>query len=1047
VANTLGEIRGQITLDVKQALNAYTQTRLAHLNTVTALHTGAGALQASGAAIAGVGGVMVGAFVGAIGKAAEFEKRLDAFGAVSQATAGDMEAVRQKALQLGKDTVFSANEIADSFIELGKQGRTSQDIIDGLGEATANLASAGALPLATAAEIMSNQLTTFGLKATDAVKTADRLAGAANASSVDVQDLGVSFKYVGGIAASLGLSFADTNTALAELGNYGIKGSTAGTSLRQVLVALSGPTKKSKEALMELGIATEDGGNKFYTAAGKLKPFPDIISTLGDSLDGLNAKEKYDILSQIFPIRAMPTILNLLKEGKDGFQAMSDTIEGSTAAEVAAKRLDNLSGDIEILKGNIETLQIGAGSGFQVFARFIVQGITDMISAFLSLPTGVQTGIVAAIAITGAFLIFIGTVGILAGAILNIIAIGIQLAPVFVGMAAAVRAAMVAIFGFNAAIAANPIVRVIAIISALVAIFLVLYNTNQKFHDAVQPLFIALINIFEQLAPIITNVMSVFSTFLTGLAVQGANAGQGFLGTISSLASTLGGAFLSVLQAVIPPVLELAQTFLGILMPVFTAIQPLISSVASLLSLLFAGADPSKIGAALDLIKTNITTLGSAIGTALPQIVQVLTGIVTAIIGMIPVLLTAGIQLFTTLIQSLAVILPQIITAILNLVVQIITALVGALPTIITAFVQIISTIVLTIAALLPSLVQAFVSIFLGLITAITQILPTIITAVVGIIPPLVEALTTALPLIITAAITLFTGIITALLQALPSIIQALVGALPQIINAVVQAIPLIITAAIALFIAIIQGLIIALPQIISAVVAAIPQIGAALLRAVPVILQAAVTVFMAIVQGLAQATPQVISALSGLIPQMVSAFGAAGSVLLGVGKDLIQGLINGIGSMASNALSAAKNVASGVAGAVKSFLHIGSPSRLFFDYGAWTTEGLANGISSMYKTAVGVARDLAAGIAGIPMELAPMNGLADSIGAAKTMAVTASSTAVSNQNDAIDNLARQIDGLKIDNNYNLEVNNPTPEPASDSLPKSLRAAAFLIGS
>lgn len=523
MAESLGTIRGQIVLDVKQALSAYTETRLAHLNTVTALHSGAGAMQASGAAIAGVGALMVGGFAVAVGAAAEFERKLDYFGAVSASTQAEYDAIREKALQLGADTIYSANQIADSFIELGKSGVSAKDIIDGIGEGVAALGAAADIPLDTAANIITGAVATFQLGAGNAVSVADQLAGAANASTLDVEDLGVSLKYAGGVAASLGVSFSETNTALALLGKYGIKGSTAGTSLRQVLLGLNGSTAKAKTALTELGIITEDGANKFYNADGSAKSLSEVFQILQDATAGMSDQQRTATMQQIFATRALPSLIALTNEGADGFTKMAGEIEKTTAAEVASKRLDNLSGDIEILKGNLDTLFISGGSGFQDFARGIVQGVTSLLQGFLDLPKGVQTAAFAFVGIAGAILTLIGGLGIFAGFLLNITALAIQLAPVLSGLRVVIVALNIiktigaAFAAFNAILLANPIILIVTLIVLLIAGLIYFFTQTEVGKQAWASFMQFLTEAWANISAVAISVWTAIASFFSGL--------------------------------------------------------------------------------------------------------------------------------------------------------------------------------------------------------------------------------------------------------------------------------------------------------------------------------------------------------------------------------------------------------------------------------------------------------------------------------------------------------------------------------------------------
>jgi TP901 family phage tail tape measure protein len=479
-------------LDVKQAIAGYTAARAASVSTVTAMNRGGAVMVRTGALMAGTGLVIAAGIGVAVKAAADFEKQLDFFGAVSNTTAADMEKVSEKALQLGRDTRYSAGEIAESFIELGKSGVKAQQIVDGIGEAVANLGAAADIPLTQAANIIVSQVQTFGMAAQDAVKVADLLAGAANESMVEIQDLGVSLKYAGGVASALGIPFKDLNTALALLGKYGIKGSTAGTSLRQMMVSLVGNSKKATVTMKELGIITKDGANQFFDATGKLKPLPQVMDILNKSMEGLTQEQKINKLKTMFNVRALPTVLNLMKEGAAGFDAMSVAIEKTKAADVAAARLDNLSGDVEILKGNLETLAIQAGGPLQQPLRDLVQLLTKLTQWFGDLSPQTQQLIVkflvfsaAALILMGTFVMIMGTILRFSAAIMDLVKAGAFLIRVVMMVGTAFKALGVAMM-------ANPISIIIALIIALVAIFVYLWKNNETFRNNIKAIWAAI---------------------------------------------------------------------------------------------------------------------------------------------------------------------------------------------------------------------------------------------------------------------------------------------------------------------------------------------------------------------------------------------------------------------------------------------------------------------------------------------------------------------------------------------------------------------------
>lgn len=518
---SVGTIRGQMSLDVKQALAAYTAARAAHLSTMTALSTGSAALMKASAGIAGVGIAIGAGLVVATKAAADFERKLDYFGAVSNATQAEYEAIRKKAIQLGQDTIYSAGEIADSFVELGKAGVSAGDIVGGIGEGVAALGAAADIPLDTAANIMMSAVQTFGLSADHAVGVADKLAGAANASIIEVEDLGVSLKYAGGIAANLGVSFEETVTALALLGKYGIRGSTAGTSLRQTLVSLSGSTDKARKRLQELGIITEAGKNRFFNADGSAKSLAETFQILQDATKGMSQEAKLAAFKDIFQTRALPTVIALTKSGTKGFNEMADAINKTTAADVAAKRLDNLSGDIEILRGNIETLVIQNGSVLQDFFRGLVQGVTQVVQAFANLSPSTQALIVKILAFSAVGLTVVGALGMFAGAVMNIIGLALKLAPVFklIGtLLGVLRTGFIATW----AAALGPVGLIIAGVAALVAGFIWLWNNVEGFRNfwtavwnGIKTAAVAVFNWFKTLP---ANFSTIWNNIKTGVS-------------------------------------------------------------------------------------------------------------------------------------------------------------------------------------------------------------------------------------------------------------------------------------------------------------------------------------------------------------------------------------------------------------------------------------------------------------------------------------------------------------------------------------------------
>lgn len=486
MAGSLGTISGQVRLDVAQALAAFAAVRTSSASTSGSMYTAGTRMQTFGRGMAAVGVGMVAAFAVAVKAAADFEKKLDYFGAVNNATAQEMEKVRAKALELGTTTAFSASQVADAFVEMGKAGVSAKDITDGMAEAIINMASAADIDLTSATNIVTSQIQAYSMAASDAAHVTDVMAGAANASIIDVQDLGVSLKYVGGVAHGLGISFDSTVDAISLLGKAGIKGSTAGTSLRQIMVSLAGGTNKAKGVLEELGIITEDGGNKFFTAEGKAKSLSEVFQILQDHTADLTQKERLMAFRTIFNNRALAAAAILTKEGAKGFAEMNGEISKTTAADVAAKRLDNLAGDVQKLKGTFQTLMIEAGTPFQEFLRGIVQGITNLLQGFMRLPAGVQQGIMSFLLIGGVLLAFMGTTILIVGTVMRFVATLRTLWASVKLVWAVVKTAMIAFRALSMTLLASPITWIVLAVIALAVAFYLLWTRSETFRNVVK---------------------------------------------------------------------------------------------------------------------------------------------------------------------------------------------------------------------------------------------------------------------------------------------------------------------------------------------------------------------------------------------------------------------------------------------------------------------------------------------------------------------------------------------------------------------------------
>lgn len=335
----------------------------------TATH--AGATQAATIATAG----LAYGLYKAVSAGTQFEKKMDALGAVTRANERDMGRLEKQALRLGAATQFSAGEAADAQIELAKGGLAVKQILGGALPAALALAAAGEMELGEAAETTVNVMKLFGLEGRAAIQVADMLATAANTTTADVTDFALAMKMGGSVAKLAGLSLNEAVTVLEALAEAGIKGSDAGTSMKAFFLNLTRDVPKAKKAMKELGV-------EIFDAQGNIKPLPAVAANLRQAFGSLTRQQFLTKAGVIAGSDAVRTLWALYDAGPRKLKRlMKANAENGTAQEVARRKTDNLAGDTEQLGGAFETLAITAGIALVPALRFVAQHLTELVDA------------------------------------------------------------------------------------------------------------------------------------------------------------------------------------------------------------------------------------------------------------------------------------------------------------------------------------------------------------------------------------------------------------------------------------------------------------------------------------------------------------------------------------------------------------------------------------------------------------------------------------------------------------------------------------------
>lgn len=345
----------------------------------------------------GIGALSLAIGVTAVQSFMEFDQAMSRVEADTHATGDSLTALRDKAIEAGSRTVYSATESADAIDELAKAGMSVQNILNGGLDGALDLAAAGNMDVAKAAEISASALGQFGLDGSQASHVADLLAAGANTAQGDVSDMGEALNMVGTTASQMGMSIEDTIGALTALASKGITGSAAGEQLRSALIGLSSASGPCREQMEELGISLYDSQGNFVGLAN-------FAGQLKTALSKLTPEQRANAMGILFSNAAMNAGNILYEEGAEGIEAYTDQVNQSGfAQQQAAKLTDNLKGDVEQLGGAFESAFIKIGSGANGPLRATVQTVTDLVNAFADLPDGVQQAIILAGLGVGAF--------------------------------------------------------------------------------------------------------------------------------------------------------------------------------------------------------------------------------------------------------------------------------------------------------------------------------------------------------------------------------------------------------------------------------------------------------------------------------------------------------------------------------------------------------------------------------------------------------------------------------------------------------------------
>ena len=561
-------------------------------------------------------------FGAAMKKSIDFDDTMRKVKATSGATGNEFNQLRTKALQMGRDTKFTASESAEAMNYMALAGWDTKDMLNGIG-GVMNLAAASGEDLASVSDIVTDNLTAFGMKAKDSTHFADVLAQTSSKANTDVRGLGEAFKYAAPVAGALGYSVEDTSIAIGLMSNAGIKGEKAGTALRTMFTNLAKPTKAMKEEMDRLGISITDSN-------GEMLPMRDVMDQLRTKMGGLSKDQQAAAASTIFGKEAMSGALAVINASDEDYKKLTKSIDGSNGA---AKRMANemeggIGGAMRKMKSAIESLAISLGDALAPMLYKVATWVTKLATKFSSLPSGVQK----TIAVVGLLAAAIGPLVLVMGMFTSAIgSIATTLGPVMVSIAkagglmsflsgkASIAAKGLSLFGGASGLLLNPVSLVVAGIAALGTAFVIAYKKSETFRNIVNGALQGVLAGFQFLWDGIKSVGAALASWW--------NSPSGIGGTLSKFWTENGPMLIQAFRNILNVAKPIFMALLNMVTTVFNGIKTVIISIMQGLALV--------LGPILQGIWRLFSDIWNLIKTTTINVFNLIKGVIQGVLNVI----------------------------------------------------------------------------------------------------------------------------------------------------------------------------------------------------------------------------------------------------------------------------------------------------------------------------------------------------------------------------------------------------------------------------
>ena len=881
-------------------------------------------LQSAGDKISGVGQKLLPVTAGvtalgtiAVKTGADFDSAMSKVAAVSGATGSEIDALREKAREMGSKTKFSASEAAEAMNYMAMAGWKTNDMLSGI-EGIMNLAAASGEDLASTSDIVTDALTAFGLSASDSGHFADILAAASSNANTNVSMMGETFKYAAPVLGSLGYSAEDSAIAIGLMANAGIKSSQAGTALRSAITNLAKPTDTVASAMEQYGISLTDSSGKMYSLR-------ELMEQLRQKLGGLSEAEQAQAAASLFGKEAMSGMLAIINGSPADFEKLSnaidtcsDTVDGynGTTEKMAAVMQDNLAGQVTILKSQLEELAISFSDILMPTIRSIVSRIQELVDKLNQLdPQTKET--IAKIALVAAAL---GPMLVVLGKTISSVGTVFSAVSKLPALFSTVQSGIGAITG-ALGVSLGPLLAIIAAVAALVAAFVHLWKTNDEFKSNI-------IAIWEQIKSTFTGLTQGITDRLNALGFDF----ESFTDVLKAAWDELCNLLAPIFEGVFQNISNIFSEFTGVLLGLLDV----------LIGLFTGDWEQCWYG-----IKGIFTSIWNFIVNTFRNIMNTLKGIADVVLGWFGTswneVWTSIKTFFVDTWNSISTFFTGIITGIRDFFVNIWTEIYTFFSNIFNAIYTVVSTVFQTIYNTIMTVWNSIYETIAPLLDAFKYLFETIFQAIHIIISNVMDWISEKISAIWNAIVSFLTPILegikntfTTIWNAIKSVIDTVLGAIQSVTTSVWNAI---------------YGF---LSPILNSIKSVVSSVWDSISSKISSIMSTIKSTISSIWDSIKSA---VSTKVSGVKTAIQDGFQAAVDWIKGLasdawnwGADIISGIIDGIKSMINNLA----DTVTGVADTIRDFLHFSVPDKgPLTDYESWMPDfmkGLADGIDKSKK-------------------------------------------------------------------------------------------------